>query len=460
MPKIPEFTSKEKGFSHILVLLALVALVGLVVGAGVNTTKPTTPIVSSVSQSVLGENQQVVSLGNQQAVLAPCSGGGLTTAVYKDFQMQYTNESFLRVVNSKDLLKEVSQLKDLTCLQYLDATDQTVTGDIADLKKLTNLEVFSLYSNPEVTGDVCVLSGASKLRSLKFAFDPKVYGDISCLKGLDKMETFAMTYTQIKGDLSIFSNWPNLKAVYISGTNMSGDISSLAKLTNLEELGISDEYPGNPNIKGDLGSLKNLTKLKKVSLYSTKATNCEQFTKDHPNIEQGGCSKESLKTLTVHNIKAEKKIGKDRYTSPPPDYSKQTQGSPASDRRNEVAAGPVGQPNILQKFIMWVFGLFGKTPPQAPGGEGPRPEGRPPGGGPGNGSQNGPVLGPKGGPGGCKSQQECQAYCDAPGHQEECSKFAPAEGPNGPVEVIPDSQKGYCKTQEECDALIKKTYGK
>lgn len=31
------------------------------------------------------------------------------------------------------------------------------------------------------------------------------------------------------------------------------------------------------------------------------------------------------------------------------------------------------------------------------------------------------------GPGGCKSQNECDAYCDKPENREECSKFAPPE---------------------------------
>lgn len=257
-------------------------------------------------------------------VLAACSSGGLTTSTNKVFQMMYPNETFLQLTNI-DLLKDVGQLKDLTCLQYLDATDRTVKGDIADLKSLTNLEVFSLYSNPDVSGDICSLSGSTRLRVLKFAFDPKITGNISCLKGLTKLETFAMTHTQISGDIGVFANMPNLKSIYINGTNIKGDICSLSKLTNLEELGIADEYPGNPNIIGDLSCLDNLQKLKRVSIYSTNTTNCEQFTKSHPNIARmgetesgrkagGGCSEESLKTLVDVAQKYEKKIGKDIST--------------------------------------------------------------------------------------------------------------------------------------------------
>lgn len=405
-----------KGFSHIFVLLVVVglAIFGL---ASINIPLKHRPI-SPVPQNVLGET-----------TLTPCSGGGLTTAVYKDNQMLYTNESFLRVVNSKDLLKEVSQLKDLTCLQYLDATDQTVKGDTADLKKLTNLEVFSLYSNPDVTGDVCSLSGAANMRSLKFAFDPKITGDIACLKNLTRLETFAMTHTQISGDISVFANMPSLKAIYISGTNVKGDICSLKNLTNLEELGIADEYPGNPDITGDLGCLDNLKKLKRVSIYNTKTTNCEAFTKSHPNMDKtvtdsgkqggGGCSKESIKTMVDYAQKYEQKIGKEVQTEVrgQPNYNKGNTGGQGENNGDKV--GPDTR-NFFQKLISSILGIFGiKT-------EGPQnnsgPSANMKGGGDRGSMPEGAV-----GPGGCKSQAECDAYCDKQENRDTCSKFTPPQ---------------------------------
>ena len=234
----------KRGFSHILLVLVIAVFAGLGMGVGI-TTK------SSVSPDVLG---------------VPCQSGGLSTSINKVFQMVYPNETFLQLTNI-DLLKDVSQLKDLTCLQYLDATDRNIKGDIATLKSLIDLEVLSLYSNPEVSGDICSLSGAAKLRSLKFAFDPKITGDVSCLKNLTKLESFAASQTAISGDIAVFAMMPNLKALYINGTKMKGNICSLSKLINLEELGVADEYPGNPNISGDLSCLNNLQKLKRVSIY-------------------------------------------------------------------------------------------------------------------------------------------------------------------------------------------------
>lgn len=360
----------KKGRLNIFILIAGILLVVLVSLVNFNSTKQS--FNSSTSQNVLGENQEA------KKILAACSSGGLTTSTNKVFQMMYPNETFLQLANI-DLLKDVSQLKDLTCLQYLDATDRTVKGDIANLKSLTNLEVFSLYSNPDVSGDICSLSGATKLRSLKFAFNPKVIGDISCLKNLIKLETFAMNHTQISGDISVFANMPNLKAIYVSGTNVKGDICSLSKLTNLEELGIADEYPGNPDITGDLACLNNMQKLKRVSIYNTSTTNCEQFTKSHPSIAKmgktesgrpagGGCSKESLKTLVDVAQKYEKKTGKEVQTEVrgKPNYQ------PGSFPPGEDRAEPVREPNIFQRLVIWVFNLFGKTPPGPPGDGDPR----------------------------------------------------------------------------------------
>ncbi|HLD72476.1 MAG TPA: hypothetical protein VJA23_02740 [Candidatus Nanoarchaeia archaeon] len=304
--------------------------------------------------------------------LEPCQSGGLSTSMHKNYQMLYQDEDFIQI-NDLDLLMDVSQLKDLACLQYLDATDRTIKGDIANLKDLKNLVVFSLYSNPEVYGDICSLAGATNLKSLKFAFDPKITGDISCLKGLTKLETFAMTHTQITGDLSVFANMPNLKAIYVSGTNIKGNICALSNLTNLEELGIADEYPGNPEIYGDLACLDNLQKLKRVSIYNTKTINCEQFTKSHPNIAQmgmtesgrpagGGCSKESLKTLVDVAQKYEKKIGKEVQTEVKGKPNYQPAASEEGVDNKEFDNKEFDNRNVFTKIFDWIKSLFKKEP--------------------------------------------------------------------------------------------------
>ncbi len=391
----------------------------------------------------------VLSTGSVSA-LSPCQSGDLTTSVNKNYQMLYTDEDLIQV-NNIDAVKDVSQLKDLTCLQYVDATDRAIKGDIADLNNLNNLEVFSLYSNPNVSGDICSLAGATKLRSLKFAFDPQITGDVSCLKDLTKLETFAMTHTQISGDISVFANMPNLKAIYISGTNIHGDICSLSKLTSLEELGIADEYPGNPDITGDLSCLKNLKKLKRVSLYNTKATNCEKFTKDHPGIEQGGCSRESMKTLVDYAQKYEKKIGKETQT----EVRGQTNYQPADTRDSMQYTEPkeTKEPenrNLFAKLIDWIKQVFSRASAKSKIAVERK-------------SEDANKIRPQAGPDSCKTQAECDIACAKPENKEACSKFAPPESANNregetrdrESDVRPNLETGElggCKTRAECEA--------
>lgn len=429
----------------------------------------------------------VLFLLSASAVYASCSSGSLGTGINKQYQMAYPDEDFLQVSNI-DLVKDISQLKDLTCLQYMDASDRTIKGDISNLKNLRSLVYFSLYSNPDVYGDICSLSGSTGLRTIKFAFDPKIKGDVSCLKSLTKLESFAMTHTQISGDISVFANMPNLKAIYISGTNIRGDICSLSRLTNLEELGIADEYPGNPDIYGDLSCLGNLKKLTRVSLYNTNATNCEQFTADHPNIEQGGCSKESLKTLVDYAQRFEEKIGKVTQTEVrgQPNYQPDEDNYVANDKPkdnfvtddkpkdnddkikdsfSQDAEQEEPKHGFFARFFGWVRVLFSKGKINSgPDGCSSKEEcdsscrdcdkavskERP------IGIENGEHIGP----GGCKSQSECDAFCQNPQNRQTCDSFDNAngiskesqeEGIQSDVRVGP----GGCKSKAECDAFCK-----
>jgi Leucine-rich repeat (LRR) protein len=186
-------------------------------------------------------------------------------------------------------LSNLSQLSGLNCLQYMDFYKSGLTGDLSSLGSLSDLVVFNMNNNPGIYGDVCALSKAKNLRTLRLAFNPQVTGDISCLKDLN-LDTFAVTGTQITGNLSDLSHMTNLKELYLGGTSVEGDIASLSKLTKFEELVISDSQEKRPKVYGDLSSLKDLKKLRRVALYNISATNCEQFTRDHPNILEGGCS--------------------------------------------------------------------------------------------------------------------------------------------------------------------------
>ncbi|MBI4147416.1 hypothetical protein HY494_02070 [Candidatus Woesearchaeota archaeon] len=241
-----------------------------------------------------------------------CEYSGIKTEYGYNYQTpgeksEYGDEQFVHLMDAK-AIKDLGQLKGLTCLEYGDFYNQGITGNIDNLRDLVNLKALSLHTNPEISGDVCVFSKATKLKSLKLAFDEKIYGGISCLKDLN-LETFAMTYTKISGDLSDLSHMTNLKALYLSGADVTGDISALSGLINLEELTLADAEADGSKFYGDLASLDNLKKLRRVALYNIDVTNCGHFHKVHPEIE-GGCSDESKSTVVNTNIESEKMIGK------------------------------------------------------------------------------------------------------------------------------------------------------
>src|SRR3989344_1193885 len=221
---------------------------------------------------------------------------------------EYINEKFVRITDSK-VVKDLGQLKELTCLEFADFYNQGISGDLENLRELTNLKVLNLHTNPNVYVDICVFSKATELKSLKLAFDEKIYGNIFCLKDIN-LDTFAMTYTKISGDLSDLSHMTNLKALYLSGTNITGNISALSGLTNLEELTLSDPETDSSKFYGNLASLDNLKKLRRVAIYDKGITNCEHFHEVHPNIE-GGCSDKSKVTIINTNIESEKIIRKE-----------------------------------------------------------------------------------------------------------------------------------------------------
>lgn len=271
----------------------------------------------------------IISISAQEI----CEYNGLKTEYGYNYQTpgakaEYADEQFVHLMDAKTI-KELGQIKGLTCLEYADFYSQGISGNLESLKDLTSLKVLSLHTNPEIQGDVCVFSKALKLKSLKLAFDEQVYGDISCLKELN-LETLAMTYTKISGDLSDLSQMTNLKALYLSGTDVAGDISALSGLTNLEELTLSDSAGDGSNFYGDLTSLDNLKKLKRVAIYNTKATNCEHFHEVHPDIE-GGCSEKSKSTVVNTNLESEKLIGKGGGDIQNGDQSRDSKDSPPEE---------------------------------------------------------------------------------------------------------------------------------
>lgn len=266
---------------------------------------------------------------------------------YNGIKTTFNDQGLVMLGEHKNEVTDLEQIKGLTCLQSIDFYTYNVSGDIANLKDLVNLEYLSLHTNPKVYGDICSLIGLKKLKILKFAFDPETYGDISCLKDMN-LEVFAMTYTNISGDISNLKHMSNLEDLYLTGTKVKGDISALAGLTNMEELTISDTESFDSEVYGDLSSLDNLQKLRKVALYNLDVSNCDQFTENHPNLEQGGCSEESK--LNYKKTRNPNIVSQERLRELYPERF----GNESKDLHEE----PKDERSFFQKIIDWFKGFF------------------------------------------------------------------------------------------------------
>jgi len=124
-----------------------------------------------------------------------------------------------------------------------------------------------------------------------------------------------------------------------------------------------------------------------------------------------------MKTMVDYAQKYEAKIGKEVQTEVrgQPNYNQERAGGSGPENN-----GPQIQDdrNFFQKLISSILGIFGiktagpengspeRANDRGVGDRGPMPEG---------------VVGP----GGCKSQTECDAYCDKQEHKDECNKFTP-----------------------------------
>ena len=160
-------------------------------------------------------------------------------------------------------------LKYSTGFLQLQNSNSQATGDIANLKNLTQLTFLGLSNtNTQVTGDIANLKNLTQLTSLGLS-NTQVTGDIANLKNLTQLTSLVLNNTQATGDIANLKNLTQLTFLGLSNTNtqVTGDIANLKNLTQLTSLGLS-----NTQVTGDIANLKNLTQLTSLVLNNTQAT--------------------------------------------------------------------------------------------------------------------------------------------------------------------------------------------
>lgn len=168
----------------------------------------------------------------------------------------------LRNVDTFDFLNNLENIKSIyISSSYL----KTVSGDIAPLATLNNLESINL-SGSKVSGDINCLKNLTKLRVV-FMGHTLIEGNISSLKNLVNLQKLALNITPVTGDIEIFENIPYLEYIFLDETSVTGDIKALKNCKVLEQVFISTT-----SISGDISVLKNMPYLEWVALEMTNVS--------------------------------------------------------------------------------------------------------------------------------------------------------------------------------------------
>ena len=154
---------------------------------------------------------------------------------------------FLQLLNSNSSATgDIANLKNLTQLTFLGLNNTQVTGDIANLKNLTQLTSLGLY-NTQVTGDIANLKNLTQLTSLGLN-NTQVTGDIANLKNLTQLTSLGLNNTQVTGDIANLKNLTQL--VNCKLHNVSGNINTFDNFSKLTVLNLQKS-----NVTGDLATL-------------------------------------------------------------------------------------------------------------------------------------------------------------------------------------------------------------
>lgn len=139
---------------------------------------------------------------------------------------------YVREIHSTEATGNLS-VREMTELRKLDLKGSQVTGDIAELLKLKNLQYLNL-AQTQAMGDVEKLSQLQALRIL-FLSQTRVVGDVTKLKQLMHLD---LSQTQVWGDLAELSNL-TLAELRLSQTKVHGNIGFISSMPALVQADLS-----------------------------------------------------------------------------------------------------------------------------------------------------------------------------------------------------------------------------
>ena len=169
----------------------------------------------------------------------------------------------LSIASGSYITGELSSISCLNKLIYLgihghDSSVEGITGTLADLSGLTNLEGLSLYYS-NITGTLSDISSLNSLSEISFVSEG-IGGDFSELSSLVNLSYIYLNGSKYSGSLESFRNMTLLYTLHLNG-NMTVNLNGLLDISSLYEVII---FCG--KLEGNLDSLAALPSLHRLSL--------------------------------------------------------------------------------------------------------------------------------------------------------------------------------------------------
>lgn len=148
----------------------------------------------------------ILLIDSKKDIIYISSSYGYGTNVYFADINKYCERLTKLYLSNTEQEGDLSEIADLSSLEYLDLASSKVTGSFANATYLKNLKSLSIKKNNKI---VCSLSDLSSCYSL---------------------ETLNIEYSSVTGDLSALSTCIKLKSLSTEGSGITGSISSLANI--------------------------------------------------------------------------------------------------------------------------------------------------------------------------------------------------------------------------------------
>merc|ERR1719515_708832 len=193
-------------------------------------------------------------------------------------------------MSSNDLSGDLSPLRDLTSMTYLDMSGNDLSGDLSGLRNLTSMASLSIYDN-NLSGDLSPLRNLTSMTRLDMSFN-NLSGDLSPLRDLTSMTALDIPGNNLSGSVAPLLGITGLRSLYaadnnlsileappggftgmeqlylldLSGNDLSGDLAALAPLTSLRFLELRHGGQGRGGLVGNLSFVQEMRGLRRLSI--------------------------------------------------------------------------------------------------------------------------------------------------------------------------------------------------